>query len=89
MRYWRVEFNPDTGKVESVREIAQADGSVVYVEALDLATAERLAYRIYCRRKKKLAKERHRARGECASSPTVSPEGSSCPREPQCLARSV
>lgn len=66
-RYWRVIFN-DLGKVLDIVEIDFKDGKKdwLIVEADDLKEAKVKAVRLYCARKKKLAKERLHAQGRCA-----------------------
>jgi hypothetical protein len=64
-RYWRVVFT-ETGALESVTEVEGPDhAGWVIVEARSEEAARRKAYNIYCGRKKKLAKQRHHAAGQC------------------------
>lgn len=66
VRYWHVLFE-ESGALRSVTEISgPADEGWVIVEAPDEGTAKRKAYNIYCARKKKLAKARLHAAGNCA-----------------------
>jgi len=65
-RYWRVVFT-DAGALESVTEIdGPGDADWVIVEARTAEAARRKAHNLYCARKKKLAKQRHHAAGQCA-----------------------
>lgn len=64
-RYWRVIFSA-TGAIESVRELTSPpDETWIILIADDAAEAKRKAINLYCARKKKLAKERLHANGQC------------------------
>jgi hypothetical protein len=66
VRYWRVTFTTD-GKPYTVREIAgPGNDDWVVVLAPDEEAASKKATRLYCARKKKLAKSRLHATGRCA-----------------------
>jgi hypothetical protein len=66
MKSWRVTFS-DTGAIASVVPLEGEQGADwVIVQAPDEATAKRRAYNIYCARKKKLAKTRLHAAGNCS-----------------------
>lgn len=65
-RYWRVDFSGEGG-ISAVTEISgPANAEWVVVEASSYEGAKRAAYNLYCRRKKKLARQRNYALGNCA-----------------------
>jgi hypothetical protein len=65
-RYWRVEFAAD-GAISGITEVyGPGHEDWVIVEAPDQERAQRAALGIYCARKKKLARERNYAAGNCA-----------------------
>lgn len=65
MKFWRVTFKED-GAVESVAEVTGPEhGRWLVVEAADEAAARKIAYNMYCARKKKEAKERLNQAGKC------------------------
>jgi hypothetical protein len=65
VKSWRVNFAAN-GSIASVVPLEGEQGTDwVIVQAPDEATAKRRAYNIYCARKKKLAKTRLHAAGNC------------------------
>jgi hypothetical protein len=64
-RYWRVHFR-DNGSIASVVPLTTVvDDSWCIVKAATEDEAKKKAFNLYCARKKKFAKERHHAKGEC------------------------